>query len=61
MPTFKNSNSIYAESLTIEIVDYRSVISPIAKVEIQQLLCEYGISTFLWVILEGKQDGNALP
>ena len=59
MHTNKCRNSIQAESLPIESVDYRSAISSIALVNIHLPSCKYGIKGFLSVILNDMLDLNA--
>ncbi|GFX59680.1 hypothetical protein TNCV_3754451 [Trichonephila clavipes] len=58
MLTSECRNSIQAEFLPISCVDYCSVISPFALVEIQ-LLYEYGINGVLRGILNGMQNLHA--
>ncbi|CAL1268282.1 unnamed protein product [Larinioides sclopetarius] len=47
MLTSKCRNSIEARSLPMESVDYRSVISPVAMVDIKPLSCEYAVNGLL--------------
>ena len=61
MNTSKNRNSIEAGLLLLENVDYHSMISPVAVVDIHLLSCEYGINELLRVILNGMQDLKAFP
>lgn len=57
----KCRDTIQAESLPIESMEFRSHTSPVALVEIKLPLSEYGTNRLLRFILNVIQDLNALP